>query len=473
MDTGKIVTAEAGRKPKIAWISPLAPQGALSCAEFSLATLPTLAEQFDIECFVDDLDLEHASIDLPCFHYHRLFERSRAQNFTAYIFQLENSLRCQFVRLCAQVYPGITYLHDTAFNQLYYGLYQFTTAPTELNSLVQKEFGKQAPCIGDFHVRRWSYEVFNRQYACGSTDLLKLSHVAVFRRDHLKQLQAYNSSLSAKLSHYPLQTISNIDRETKRRSNSNTTARIVFTGENYLADRCHSFLAACSALKAKRNEIEFYWCHRSEKKHTAAREYCSRFEQTNNAKNIDVQHRVVTNAELRELLLSKNSIFVSLRTDQRAAWPIGVTQALETQTAIVACSTQFADINSSRQILLLPEGAGDELWLEKTLDALIDSQSYIKENTKRITEDLAQQLLVASTKEVAEEITSNIKELSPKLNKECAEANKRIENRINELLARPAKDSIEPVGTFVEELFEQYINSMPLEPSSPPLQCVN
>ena len=353
--------------PRIAWIAPLNYRGAYRSAAYSQAVLPEISKHYQVECFVDDLDLEDGnSFDYPRYHYHRLFERSKHAAFDACVFQIENSLRSQFVRLCAHLYPGICIMHDTFLNRLYYGLYEFTTAPTELNNLIRAEFGDDAPAIGDYHVRGWPYEIFDRNYACGQADIKKFSHALVFRREHCQQLSRMNPELSVQLSDLPVvDTL--LSSESKSTSAAKSKWRIVFAGEYRLIDRFDSFFKAYNALRKSGIDCEVIWLHSDQSNLKFIEQSCQE-----SLVDTDIKHLFVSQRrDLTDVFQIEHCIYVSMRTMPQAAWPLGLAEAIASQSHVVGTSTQLANQPTSDTMLSFPAGIGDELWLEKIVSSLI------------------------------------------------------------------------------------------------------
>lgn len=354
-------------KPRIAWVSPVADSAELRSAAFTQTLLPELTSRFEIECFVDDPDIATAkSLDVKCFHYHRLHERTQLKAFDAYVFQLENHLRAQFVRLCAKRYPGIVYLHDLSFNRLYYGLFRYTTAPTELNNLAIDEFGPDAPKIGDYHVRKWSYEIFDRQYPCGFADIREFAYPVVLQPAHQRIIDSIRQnevSSSSACAQFPVR----VSHSSSNQPKSMRGIRLLYTGTWYLSDRIWSFLSICAMLASDARQIEVEWLVANQLQRDAAMRRIDEFAKVHTDSDFSaLQVLVASNEEIAKRIDSL-TVLLNLRSDPRSAWPRGVVEALQNKATLLSTEAQWSQPGGAKHVHVFPEGVGDDLFVYKLL----------------------------------------------------------------------------------------------------------
>lgn len=364
---------------RIAWVSPLADSAELRSAAFTQTLLPELTSRFEIECFVDDADIATAkSLDVKCFHYHRLHERTQLKAFDAYVFQLENHLRAQFVRLCAKRYPGIVYLHDLSFNRLYYGLFRYTTAPTELNNLALEEFGSSAPKVGDYHVRKWSYEIFDRQYPCGIADIREFACPVVFQPAHQRIIDTIRQNETSTLSvcaKFPV-------RESHSSSNkreSSRALRLLYTGTWYLSDRIWSFLSIYSMLVQNSKQIEVEWLVANQLQRDAAMRRIDEFAKVHTDSDFSALHVIIASNEEIDARMDSSSVLLNLRSDARGAWPRGVVEALANKATLLSSQAQWSQPVVPKHVYVFPEGVGDDLFVYKLLCHLVEQNSLARQ----------------------------------------------------------------------------------------------
>lgn len=158
---------------RIAWVSTIANE-LLHASQQSRGVLRAVPGGFDIEVFSASADCGQFGERVPTgqllFHHSRLAERNRAKRFDAVLTQIEDAGACNFARLAAEVWPSVVLAHDVNLNRMFQQIYEYTTAPTELNDLAIRLFGADAPKLGDYHVKKWPVEIFDKRYVARLTD---------------------------------------------------------------------------------------------------------------------------------------------------------------------------------------------------------------------------------------------------------------------------------------------------------------
>jgi|GEM_PF-872896 len=101
-----------GKRPRVAWFSPLSFTGEASdCvgAYVSDLLLPLLSKRFDVELFHDSFE-KHPL--LPTHHYLAAHALHRENPFDIFFYQVEDHRRADFVRIHLGLIPGIVLFHD-------------------------------------------------------------------------------------------------------------------------------------------------------------------------------------------------------------------------------------------------------------------------------------------------------------------------------------------------------------------------
>jgi glycosyltransferase involved in cell wall biosynthesis len=110
-----------GRKPKIAFFSPLPPQSS-GIADYSAELLPHLAKYFEIDAFVDD----SIAIDVTALEGVRLrsgYRGFNARDYYSAIFQMGNNPVHSDVYDLLLNHPGIPVLHEVHLHDLVYWIF--------------------------------------------------------------------------------------------------------------------------------------------------------------------------------------------------------------------------------------------------------------------------------------------------------------------------------------------------------------
>ncbi len=255
---------------RLAWFSPLldagcSPSRSTLSGAFTRELLPILEHDIDVEIFVDDSDLEkHGEYwrpgpererEFPIFHFHRAFERHRNNPFDAFIYHLEDHPRCNYVALSQARYPGITYLHDCAFSQLYLARYRHSTGAGDIDELMDGHFGTRSARLGSLHVRGWSNAVFDKIYPFNK-DVLAAGTIFVVPYSSFASLLAPLTQAPCHVSGVPLRlhTTSSGTILHAQRAMLGISLRqpvIGFAGSHFLHDRIPDVLEAFGVLCAR------------------------------------------------------------------------------------------------------------------------------------------------------------------------------------------------------------------------------
>lgn len=186
---------------RIAWFSKISRAHTLKSSLFSANVLPMFEAKFDIEIFVDDEDCklleerhkEFLFCNCKVFHFHRLFERQSEHPFDMFIYHIEDHSSSFFVSKLCSLIPGIMVLHDINLSRLYFSLFSHCTASKDIDELIQSEFGEGIK-LGDFYIRKWSIEIFDRLFPLGRKDIQNAGILVLTDPDLNKELLRMNTA---------------------------------------------------------------------------------------------------------------------------------------------------------------------------------------------------------------------------------------------------------------------------------------
>ncbi len=171
---------------RIAWFSSILTSALLRSSEFSRTVLKYVPKDWDVEVFVDDVDLEELKekrlYDFKVFHYLRAYLRDKENPFDVFIYQLEDNELCSFCLQSLRVYGGISYMHDISFNRIEMGYYKEDTTGDRLNEKMEELYGKNSVKLGDVLTKGWPIEAYDRIYPSGREDWSNNTAIILFER---------------------------------------------------------------------------------------------------------------------------------------------------------------------------------------------------------------------------------------------------------------------------------------------------
>jgi glycosyltransferase involved in cell wall biosynthesis len=185
-------------RERIAWVSPISPNSATTSALISRKLIPEISTHVDVQVFVDDAGLKSLDASLvsptnklqttqllkplpqaiPINHFHRLEMIHAHTPFDFFVYHFEDSAECAYVQKIAGLHPGICFFHDLRLNRLYQSRILHTTAAKDFNDLMDHYFGSDSARLGEYHMRKWSVDIFDDMYPLGEDDI-KRAPVAV------------------------------------------------------------------------------------------------------------------------------------------------------------------------------------------------------------------------------------------------------------------------------------------------------
>lgn len=381
---------------RIAWVSPIARDRLLRSAGLSHALLNVLPESYDVEVFADDHDLAvlegeskdqvgDSGLGFPLYHYHRIHERNAWKGFDCFVYQLEDHEACSFVARSASIRPGICYFHDLNLNRLYQSYFRHSSAETDLNDLMDENFGPDSARLGNYHVRHWSIEAFDRVYACGEKEI-RAAALAVLMNDAARNhIQVKEFAPSCCLSRYPVDVIeegkvAEENMKQRRRLGISSNDLVVgFSGSYVLADRMQAtleaFLELQKVLSARPIEqagrLRLLWIAGDEDECKRAAQVMHRVKEQGGELG-DVVHIVQAHSGEDYLgLLCVPNVFAAVRFDALRALPRGLIESLARGVpAVVAKHGPSAELPSG-VVIRIPVGSGERQALALSLEEIL------------------------------------------------------------------------------------------------------
>ncbi len=166
---------------------------------------------------------------------------------------------------------------DLNFTRATFGHYRHSTGGTDLNAEMKREFGETAVPIGDYHVRRWPTEVFERFFPLGNDTAEVAPLRFVFQRSQLRAL-ANRAELPVVLLPLPVQLLdegSVLDERRAIRSMleiSTSDFVIGYAGSSDSLDKPHELLDAVNSLNVTAGKrVSLLWIAPDEQAAASAR----------------------------------------------------------------------------------------------------------------------------------------------------------------------------------------------------------
>ncbi|MCB0324056.1 MAG: hypothetical protein KDD69_10800 [Bdellovibrionales bacterium] len=244
---------------RIAWFSTINGPHLSAAAAYTRLLLPCLAE-FEIEIFTgesdfsDSLPLGSGQSGARVFHSHRAAQRHREHPFQYFVYNLEDRASSRPVQLAAEVVPGVAIFHDVRLNQLYRGRFSHSTAAKDIDEMQIALFGEQAARLGEYHVRGWSIESFDRVYHCGKPEAEAAGAVLTFSNAGVRRLRSLGIRAEVLLGLPPVAMVPSTEvlrqREQTRAMLQYRSEQVVigFCGSEILVDRIPQALEAFAAV---------------------------------------------------------------------------------------------------------------------------------------------------------------------------------------------------------------------------------
>ena len=396
--------------PRIAWFSPVAKNQPLKSVVYTREILETAPESWEIELFVDDEDFRELQEDLGeiqledaqpeeltllgrrVFHYLRADERAKAEAFDLFVYQLEDSPRCRFVQNFIPVWPGVTILHDLNLRQLELSKLTHGTTEVQLNEHMEEVFGTGAARVGDYQVRGWSIEAFDRLYPEGEESVRNSGLVVVGALAIKSRLEKLFPHMPIVNLPFPIETQSPGSvrqvRHRFRRTLSIPQNEIVigFTGERPLINRTYAVLEAFSALYqgyiqrpvVSTAGVRLLWIVSDSRAEEEALDLITRHVADEAVAN-SITVAQASGIDTLVSLLSTVDIYCGVYFDENRGLPLSLLMALARGIPSVV-----SDIGASRElptgaVLKCPVGKGEAQMLKLALEELMRNSSLAKE----------------------------------------------------------------------------------------------
>ena len=372
---------------RIAWFSPLTDRGWCRSAQFTELVLAEARGRWDVELFVDDLEWKNLEergasgdrcsfLGFPVHHQLRAFLRDEAQPFDAFVYNLEDSEECGFVKRVLPIYPGVCFFHDVNLSRLEMSGVSYATTGEALNRRLSKLFGEEALPLGDWKARGWSVGVADRVYAAGEGEM---ALAAVCAAPHVhgvsgildKGLPAPVEMFSHPVEICPAESRS-IARESVRRLFGFREEEFVigFAGRFEFDDRVYPVLEGFERFCALGAGAKLLWAVAGAPGKQRAEGVMDRVLASKPALRERIKiANISTRAGLREVLCATDAV-LALKFDTMRGVPLELLQALGCG---VPCVT--SDFGPSGEIpanvaLHIPVGAGEGFGIAEALQEL-------------------------------------------------------------------------------------------------------
>ncbi len=164
---------------RIAWFSPITNPLLSRASTLTKWWAEVCPDDWEVEFFVDNLDTVINLNHKKTFHYFRVNERAKIKPFDIYVYQVEDNSDCSFVVRSLHLWPGMVFFHDLNLNQLQMSRFAHSTAGSDVNEYMDKSFGAESPRLGDWKVRGWPTDVFDRDFPLGEEEINSAASVVV------------------------------------------------------------------------------------------------------------------------------------------------------------------------------------------------------------------------------------------------------------------------------------------------------
>ncbi len=339
---------------KVAWFAPFAP--GLRSARLSEALVTALEESPAAPAVVRYCDERREG----CAHYFRAFleERKGALDFGVHV--VENREECSFAEQSLRISPGVGIYLDTNLTNVTLRRFRQSTGAADINTLYESEFGERSLPLGDYHVRSWPTEIFERFLPLGRS-LLEASALAFFTGCALERTaKKLSPGLRTAILPLPLRSVAAdqiaAERRLVRASLELPDGVFVFgVAGGYPADAGVSrALEALGEAKRQRPELRFsvLWLLETGGDEDAARTFAARF-----LPEADIRISAPASAQEASFFHSACDWMMLLQPDARRGFPASFVSSAERGVPAIVSSVGFAeDVPPPAALRVRPDG---------------------------------------------------------------------------------------------------------------------
>ncbi len=367
----------SGRK-RIAWISPISNRSTTASAYFSRNLLPTLASELAFEVFVDDSGLKGAghspvssfsqlrggdSETIPIHHYHRLELIHGKQPFDFFVYHFEDSAECAYVQKIAQLHPGICFFHDLRLNRLYQSRILHTTAAKDFNDLMDEHFGAESVRLGEYHMRGWSVDVFDRMYPLGQSDIEQSPIAVTVNQEFCKELLSHGSNRHCYFIPPCVDLSQNTATSCDRASLGIGSSDFVigFSGDCSSSQHVHEVFESCAMFlhelsPSERERVRLLWMREGSLSDLDIQRKKAFFEMLHGLLPNDVIEIFEGDISSRESVAECCDVFLCVETDDARGLSADVIRAMLAGCCCILSESSACSELSSSSVLTVPRG---------------------------------------------------------------------------------------------------------------------
>jgi len=260
---------------RIAWFSPISFQSVLRSSIFTSEVFANLPLDWEVTLFVDDDSLEELRTSdpdsgteslnfggVPVKHYLQASLLDEQNPFDLFVFQIEDSPRCQFVMTSMEVWPGVCRFHDLNLHHLELSRVAYCTTGELLDERLEEEGGVDQKGIGEWKARGWSTEVMENKYSFIEHQLRVASLIMVEDGWAVSGVESKTTEIPAELVPFPVRVPSPVVVDSERflmRANLGLSPEqkvVAYCGKYRLEDRVYQVLESMKALNHQKPQSE-------------------------------------------------------------------------------------------------------------------------------------------------------------------------------------------------------------------------
>jgi hypothetical protein len=463
---------------RIAWFSPFYSTAMSKSAMFSKVILQLAPSDWEVELFVDDSQyaliqslssLVSLSIreNVTYFHFHQFNARMNQAGFDAIIYNFEDSSDCSYIERAASLWPGVGIFHDLNLNRLLLSRYSHSTAGSDVNEFLIDNFGEDAPKLGDWKIRNWSTQVFDKLYPLGVKSVRQFSLVLTPNENLTKIVKHRFPQIDVRTLHSP-NIVKKVSTAEKKAAiscldfvqiSSNQHGPIVcYSGKPNLIDRARTNLAAIrrlidtTKLTEQSDEFHFLWLVENEKDENDAKKLVK--QAGISAKFLTVVQ--VSSAEQQANLIAASDIFLGFRVDELRSLSVQTLLALDNGMPVIISSSESAEILELPNSISVTPGVNEIEIISLTLKELLlnnDSRKLVSRQVQN-NDNLNRDLVCKIDNLIKSNLVVFGNEIMERKKSYGLAKQKLIEDVANH------KDSLRELRQVASELFQNTVNEL-------------
>ncbi len=197
--------------------------------------------------------------ELEVRHFLRAFQDDRQKKFDFAISNIEDDQRAAFCQISSNRWPGLTLFYDANLNRLEHDKVSHATTGVALDEQLKEKFGEDALKLGDFSIRGWSLEIFDRYLPNGKEEFLNANRALALFENVWQQISA---ETDCSYYPFPLSSVSELEHRRQRKDARNQKklpdSSMVFSvfGTDFLRNFTGETVKALSLAFENRGNLE-------------------------------------------------------------------------------------------------------------------------------------------------------------------------------------------------------------------------